>query len=236
VSAGDPTVPAPRKRRSRGRVIALAAAVAAAVAAAGVVTSSALLHGTPQTGWSTVFNGYGSTSITGSGPGLVVSVAPERATGPAQSHAALVVTDRFYGDLALTVRVRTTEQLRRGAAGHPAPWEVGWVVWHYTSNQRFYALTLERRGWLLSKQDPAYPGGERFLASGLAPVFPPGHDYTVGVVQEGDRITVSAGGRVLTGFTDHSNPYRSGAVGLYAEDARATFDHIKIGQLARETQ
>ena len=48
-----------------------------------------------------------------------------------------------YSDFAATLNVRTQQQLRRGAAGAPNPWEVGWVVWHYTSNQRFYALTLE---------------------------------------------------------------------------------------------
>jgi hypothetical protein len=180
----------------------------------------------------TAFNGYGSTTVAGTGAALAVSVAPERAASTSTSHAALVITARSYGDLALTLSLRTQQQLRTGKAGHPQPWEVGWVLWHYTSDDRFYALTLEPTGWELSKQDPAYPGGERFLTSGLAPRFPPGTTYTVGVVQVGNQITVSADGRLLARYTDRSDPYLGGAVGLYAEDAQATFDHIAIGQLA----
>jgi hypothetical protein len=178
-----------------------------------------------------VFNGYGATAITGSGASLAVQLDPAAAAARDVSHAALVVSDGDYGDFAATVRVRTLRQLRQGAAGKANPWEVGWVIWHYTSDQRFYALTLEPGGWVLSKQDPAYPGGERFLASGLAPRFQPGHQYTVGVVQTGAQMTVSADGQMLTRFTDTSSPYLSGAAGFYCEDAQVTFDNIRIRQL-----
>jgi len=209
--------------------------VTAAVVMAGAgaaVASQALRGGGPPPAWLTAFNGYGSTSVTGSGAALAVSVAPERAATASTSHAALVFTARTYGDVALTLRLRTGQQLRTGPAGHPKPWEVAWVLWHYTSDDRFYALTLEPTGWELSKQDPSYPGGERFLASGLVPRFPAGSSYAVGVVQVGDQITVSADGRLLARYTDHSDPYLGGAVGLYAEDAQATFDHIAIASLA----
>jgi 1,2-diacylglycerol 3-beta-glucosyltransferase len=222
-----------RGRRGRRRVRALAVTAAVAVTAAAVtLTSEALRGSAQQPAWLTAFNGYGSTSVTGSGAGLAVSVAPERAAAASTSHAALVISAKTYGDLALTLRMRTDQQLRTGRSGHPEPWEVAWVLWHYTSNGRFYALTLEPTGWELSKQDPSYPGGERFLASGLTPRFPPGTAYTVGVVQVGDQITVSADGRFLARYTDRSDPYLGGAVGLYAEEARATFDRIAIGQLA----
>jgi hypothetical protein len=102
------------------------------------------------------------------------------------------------------------------------------VVWHYTSNQRFYALTLEPTGWVLSKQDPAYPGQQRFLASGTTPRFRVGVPHSVGVVQAGNRITVSADGRLLTQFTDTQRPYLTGAFGMYCEDAHAQFDHIRL--------
>jgi hypothetical protein len=209
--------------------------VTAAVVMAGTaaVVGAEGLHGEAHSSaWMTAFNGYGSTTVAGSGAALAVSVAPERAASASTSHAALVITARTYGDLALTLSMRTEQQLRTGPAGHPKPWEVGWVLWHYTSDDRFYALTLEPTGWELSKQDPAYPGGERFLTSGLTPRFPPGTAYTVGVVQVGNQITVSADGRLLARYTDRSDPYLGGAVGLYAEDAEATFDHIAIGQLA----
>jgi hypothetical protein len=108
------------------------------------------------------------------------------------------------------------------------------VVWHYTSNERFYALTLEPTGWELSKQDPSYRGGERFLASGLRPAFEVGVPHTVGIVQVGDQITVSADGQVLTHFTDTENPYLSGAIGFYSEDAQAAFDQFRVVQLPEE--
>ena len=188
-------------------------------------------HGGQPAGWMPVFTGYGTTSIAGSGASLAVTLDPRRATTPRDSHAALVVSARYYGDFTATVRVRTVEQLRRGAAGSPKPWNVGWVVWHYTSDSRFYALTLEPTGWELSKQDPAYPGGERFLASGLAPTFRVGSAYNVGIVQVGGMITVSAGGQVLTRFTDTQHPYVTGAFGFYTEDARAVFDRVRLDQL-----
>ena len=101
--------------------------------------------------------------------------------------------------MAATVLVRTERQLRDPG---PRPWEVGWVLWHYTSPERFYALTLKPTGWELSKQDPRYPGGQRFLASGRTPTFPVGGWHRVGIVQTGARIDVAADGRFLTRYTD----------------------------------
>jgi cellulose synthase/poly-beta-1,6-N-acetylglucosamine synthase-like glycosyltransferase len=230
-----PTGGPPRhRRRKRRRVLVVAAAaVLACTAVAGVASTRLAGHGSPP-GWVEVFSGYGSTSITGSGAVLAVSLTPERATTPETSHSALVVSARFYADFAETVQVRTVQQLRSGRAGRPKPWEVAWVVWHYTSNQRFYAVTLEQGGWELSKQDPAYPGGERFLASGLSPAFRLGVPHTVGIVQVGNQITVSADGQILTRFTDTRDPYLSGAAGFYTEDAQVTFDHVRVSQLPGE--
>jgi hypothetical protein len=182
----------------------------------------------------TVFTGYGSVSVAGSGPSPTVSLSPAAATSPGTSHSALVVSAAAYTDFAATLRVRTVGQLRRGRAGKPHAWEVGWVIWHYSSNERFYALTLEPTGWELSKQDPSYRGGERFLASGLRPAFEVGVPHTVGIVQVGDQITVSADGQVLAHFTDTENPYLSGAIGFYTEDAQAAFDQFRVVQLPEE--
>jgi hypothetical protein len=105
------------------------------------------------------------------------------------------------------------------------------VVWHYTSAQHFYALTLEPSGWLLSKQDPAYRGGERFLASGKLPRFPVSVAHSVGIVQIGNQITVSADGRVLAKFVDTQRPYLTGGFGTYAEDCIASFRDIHLHSL-----
>ena len=237
---GKPRIGKPRIRKPRiGGVTRRAMGVAAgvmAVAAAATAAAVGLLRPATPGGWETVFSGYGSVAMAGSASSRTVTLSPGVTTAPAISHSALVVSTTSYRDFAATLRVRTVRQLRTGAAGRPRPWEVGWVVWHYTSDHSFYALTLESSGWELSKQDTAYRGGERFLASGLAPSFRVGVPHAIGVVQLGDRITVSADGHILTHFTDTSNPYLGGAIGFYSEDAQATFDHIKIVQLSAEGQ
>ena len=216
--------------RRRGPLVAAAAAVMAC--AIGVaVTNSIAGRNSQGRPWLSVFNGYGSTSITGSGPDVAVDLQPAQTESRKVTHSALVVSASPYNDFVATVHVRTLRQLRHGAAGSPNPWEVAWVVWHYTSTQRFYALALEPTGWVLSKQDPAYRGGERFLASGQTPVFRLGVTHTVGIVQVGNRITVSADGRLLTHYTDIQRPYLAGAFGFYCEDAQTHFSQVTLLQL-----
>jgi 1,2-diacylglycerol 3-beta-glucosyltransferase len=225
-----PPPPRKRARRPRPRTVALAAAAAAIVAGAVFVTvrPSEQLQGTR---WYQVFGGYGHTTVSGSGANAAITLSVATTHSRQVTHAALVVTRTWYHDFLATARVQTERQLRGGAAGAPNPWEVGWVVWHYSSPQHFYALTLESNGWLLSKQDPAYPGGERFLASGKLPRFPVGATHGVGVVQVGNQITVSAGGRLLTRFVDTQRPYLSGAFGIYTEDSVARFSEIHLRAL-----
>jgi hypothetical protein len=104
-------------------------------------------------------------------------------------------------------------------------------LWHYTDSRHFYALTLEPTGWVLSKQDPAYRGGERFLASGDTPTFRVGVTHSVGIVQIGNLITVSADGHLLAQFTDTQRPDLSGAVGFYSEDSITRFSHWQVTPL-----
>jgi hypothetical protein len=171
--------------------------------------------------WKAVFNGYGE--VRPDGGALLLS--PKAPAAEENTHAALVVTDRSYGDVAISVRLKTERQLRRP---NPRAWEVGWVLWHYTGAGRFYALALKPTGWELSKQDPRYPGGQRFLASGRTPVFPVGSWHRIGIVQVGDQIDVAADGHHLARYTDRSAPYRVGALGLYTEDARVRFTDVQI--------
>jgi hypothetical protein len=230
--------PAPKPGRPKRRqTLAAAAAVVLAYAVSGAVAadSGTAGHG-PAGPWRSVFTGYGTTSITGSTMQLAVTLQPARTESRNVTHAALVVSASPYRDFVATLHVRTVQQLRHGVGGPPNPWEVGWVVWHYTSDQHFYALTLEPTGWELSQENPAYPGGERFLASGRAPVFRLGVTHTVGIVQIGNRMTVSADGRLLARFTDSQLAYMTGAFGFYSEDAQARFDHIRLYQLPAPPQ
>ena len=103
------------------------------------------------------------------------------------------------------------------------------MLWHFTDSRHFYALALEARGWVLSKQDPAYRGDERFLASGRTPGFPLGHAHRVRITQAGPTMTIRADGHLLTRFTDARQPYLTGALGLYCEDSLAQFQAVHIG-------
>ena len=89
---------------------------------------------------------------------------------------------------SLSTNIVTLKQLRNkdntpptkdNPTSEPNPWEVGWLLWCFSpdpthpydpsptsnSNFRFYALTLKPNGWEVSKQDPSYKGGQRFLKS-----------------------------------------------------------------------
>lgn len=178
-----------------------------------------LLVGDP---WSVVYNGYGSVATRIDG----ATLSPRPPAGPqgSDTHAALVVTRQRYGDLAITAQVRTERQLRPGT---PNPWEVGWLLWHETDPQHFYAITLKPNGWELSKQVPGAPGGQNFLASGSEPRFSTGAWHELTVSQRGGRITITADGHPLAEYTDR-DPYTSGAVGLYTEDAVADFRNVSV--------
>ena len=219
------------RRQRRAKALTVAAALVCATVGAGLAWSAVAGQGTGNGQWLTVFTGYGHTEVTGTGAAQTITTAPSTTRSRRATHAALVVSRGHDADFVATLRVQTVRQLRRGAAGRPHPWEVGWVVWHYTSEHSFYALTLEPTGWLLSKQDPAYRGGERFLASGRTPQFRVGVPHRVGIVQIGDQITVSGDGHLLTRFTDTRQAYLRGSFGAYSEDSDARFWDIRVRAL-----
>jgi len=210
-------------RRSAAVHLAVGVTVIAAVLLLVGCTSTSPDPGGP---WRLAYDGYGQTSSSTRGGATLITVQPARADSPAQTHAALMLSGSTWGDLVAKIKLRTNRQLREP---HPNPWEVGWVLWHYINDQRFYYITLKPNGWELGKADPGYPGDQRFLATGTHPVFPPGQWYTVSIQQRGESIEVDVNGRRLVRFTDSQDPYRSGRVGLYSEDASVTFQPIAIG-------
>lgn len=181
----------------------------------------------PHPFWQVAYNGYGRVMQSSASALTPITLIPARPTSPSATHAALALSRSHWRDVALTIRIRTNHQFR----ADPNPWEVAWLLWHYRSDQHFYYIVLKPNGWELGKEDPAYPGNQRYLATGAHPVFPPGHWYTVAVRQRGDVITVDVDGRHLVSFTDSHDPYLGGQVGLYAEDASATFQPVAIGAL-----
>lgn len=176
--------------------------------------------------WEFVYNGYGCNAFVSANGDTTLFEQPKISSNPSETHANLVLGPAISGDFTLHVSTATTRQLRTGTA--PNPWEVAWVLWHYTDNSHFYYFVAKPNGWELGKEDPAYPGAQRFLATGSSPTFPIGPWYRIGVTQVGETIQVFANDLLITTFTDHQRPYSSGRVGLYIEDAEAYFDNVSL--------
>ncbi|MBB5967284.1 family 16 glycoside hydrolase [Planomonospora venezuelensis] len=171
--------------------------------------------------WRVIFDGGG---FTGRAPGGQIRIDTPAPASAAETHAGLIVSIGSTGEPDLRLRLRTLRQTR----AVPNVWEVAWVVWHYTGPQNFYYLLLKPNGWELGKADPAFRGAQRFLATGPGP-FPVGRWYEVRVRQSGPRMTAWVDGRRTVDYTDTEQPYRRGAVGLYAEDAVADFTAVTLG-------
>jgi hypothetical protein len=175
--------------------------------------------------WLAVYAGYGTTMIVAEGGRQQLSMSPGVASDAETTHGGLVTTLEQFDDIEVTAQLRTERQLRPQA---PNPWEVAWLVWHYTDDHHFYAIVLKPNGWELGKEDPDYPGSQRFLASGSTPLFPIGVRHTVRVRQVGNEISVWANGTLLTTYRDVEQPYRRGRIGLYTEDAHVYFDSVVV--------
>ena len=178
--------------------------------------------GSTHVRWQVMYTGYGTVT----GNDQQVRLEPHTAEAANITHGALVHTTDTYQDASFAVTVRTEEQLRRN--DQPNAWEVGWVQWNLRDNDHFYAVALKPNGWEISKQDPAYPGAQRFLATGTERTFPVGGDHRVEITQEWPRMTVTVDGTELATVTDEENPYRGGSIGLYTEDAAVLFHDFRI--------
>lgn len=182
---------------------------------------------TADTKWRVRFAGYGTIrAVDGTSRGLRLS--PAAATAPGDTHAALVVSATVLSRpcINVTTRMRTSQQLRTGSS--PNPWETGWLIWDFVDEAHFSYLALKPNGWELGKRDPAYPGGQRFLATGATPATAIGQWRSANVVRSAGTMTVKLDGKVITKFTDRERPYSQGSVGMYTEDAAADWDSIRV--------
>lgn len=172
--------------------------------------------------WELRYHGYGCVAIESHAehdatPHATLFMAPVAAQSAGDTHAPLVLGPAHGDEFTLKASVETVQHTRRGDT--PNPWEVAWVVWQYQDDEHFYYFIPKPNGWELGKRDPAYPGGQRFLATGTDRVFPIGRVHHVTVQQTGTLLTVAVDGQPLVQFRDAERPYRSGRVALYAEDA-----------------
>lgn len=119
-------------------------------------------------------------------------------------HNRLQVVYSLSANLVTTAQLRSpdnTPPTPQNPDSKPNPWEVGWLLWCFSpdpthpynpsptsnSNFRFYALCLKSNGWEVSKQDPSYKGGQRFLKSNDAKDprrFPPHNTAQTNAIEQ----------------------------------------------------
>jgi len=185
----------------------------------------AWLDGSVHDRWIDWWNGYGTIAVVKQAASEeALQLAPFAAT-PA-GHSALVTSSAVLADFTAMVAITTRRQL----SDAPSPWEVGWLLWHFSDNLHFYAFTPQPNGWELSKEDPAYPGNQRFLATASQPAFPVGKTYSVRVVQRAATMSVWVNGVLICAYVDRERPYLSGDLGLYSEEA-----NVEIGLVTVES-
>lgn len=186
--------------------------------------------------WKSVYHGYGSNSVARVFDGQALAIRPKESNSGNETHAGLISGPHpswpvdIKGNLTIEASLHTEKQLRRQNA--PNPWEVGWLLWDYVDKTHFYYFIPKPNGWELGKADPAYPGDQRFLASGSRPIYPIGNRYVVKIVQAvtptSTTISAFVDGVLLTTFTDRERPYSNGLVGFYSEDAAAYFHSVVV--------
>jgi len=177
--------------------------------------------------WFVQFGGGGTVGIESNKTNTWMHLSPKAATAPDITHASLATTHSFAAPFQFQSKISTVKQLRTGST--PNAWEVAWVVWNYTDNDHFYYFIPKPNGWELGKRDPAYPGGQRFLATGSNIKFPIRKNYVVDISQDSsNKISVFVNSTKITSFTDTENPYKSGMIGVYTEDAHIHFDDVLV--------
>ena len=168
--------------------------------------------------------GMASPGARGAGITRVLVLSPGAADSSDTTHSALLVTRESYsGRIAFAGRVQTAKQLRTGSL--PNPWECAWLVWNYQDEEHFYYVALKPAGWEVGKRDPAYPGGQHFLASG-DDGFPLGAWQEFRIVHEDASVTIQLNGAVIASIVDAERPLKSGRLGLYTEDAEVLLDDV----------
>lgn len=190
--------------------------------------SSCLPDGSSLGVWTVVFGGYGCVRPEARDGGAWFALAPQPVEHPDETRGSLVVGPSQRSAFLLSLRLVTDRPLRTGSP--PNPWETAWVVWDYIDNEHFYYAVLKPNGWEIGKRDPAYPGGQRFLATGASPRYPTGEWYRMVVERTAvsGQTTLSADGVILAALVDHERPYTGGRIGFYTEDAAVRFSDVVL--------
>ena len=181
--------------------------------------------------WRVIQSGYGHVKVVDDGNGNnVLELKPKVQSGESATSSTEVIGPEHGSDFTFSGTISTPEQLRQGAAPHA--WETGWLVWNYTDNDHFYYFVPRANGWELGKRDPAYKGGQRFIASGNES-WPLADAKEFSISKHGNTVEIKINGKVVTTITDDSDAYSgNGRVGIYSEDARVHADNISLSKQA----
>ena len=177
--------------------------------------------------WKVAHAGYGKVEIIDNGGGnQALQLGPMVRSGETDTSSSMVVSTVQTGDtFTYSGTIATPEQLRQNAPPHA--WETAWLVWNYTDNDHYYYFVPRANGWELGKRDPAYKGGQRFMATG-SESWPLAEAKDFVISKHGNTVEISINGKVITTFTDDERPYTGGSIGLYTEDARIIADDIHL--------
>ena len=183
--------------------------------------------------WNVLFTGYGKAKIVpNGGAGNALELAPIVHTGPTDTSSIMVVGSPVGDTFTYSGKISTQEQLRTGAT--PNAWETAWIVWNHTDNDHYYYFVARANGWELGKRDPRYTNGQRFMATG-SESWPLTSTKDFKISKKNNTIQVDINGQTIATVVDNENPYNSGRVGIYSEDARVLADDIVVDDTANIT-
>ena len=131
-----------------------------------------------------------------------------------------------FTDIDVTAKLGTVRQVRNGPAN---PWEVAWLLWHYTDDQHFYSIVLNRTDGN-SAGGSGLSGPQRFLATGAHADVSDRRQRTVRVRQIKNSITVWVNGRLLATATDRERPYVGGRIGLLHRGRPGDLRHVSVNR------
>jgi len=179
----------------------------------------------PNGKWLDVYNGRGSAGVKvdqASGQNVFFE-QPKTGNQGSERYGAKVVSTGTFGDASLSMDVRTDKQLR--PKNFVQPWDTAWIMFRHADNSNYYYLMLKTNGYELGKKVNDY---FYFLQTGDTPHATIGYWQHVDITTIGNKITIAVDGNRIIDFTDADmNPaMNSGAIGLYAANAAASFDNI----------
>jgi Domain of Unknown Function (DUF1080) len=163
-------------------------------------------------------------------------MSPKIASLASESHTGLVSTTKNFSDFEMSVNVKTEKQLRQNI--QPNPWEVAGVFFRYRDDHRNYGLLLKPVGIELSKREcnnnncPS-KAETVYLYINSEPKFNIGSLSNLYIKVIGNQMTIGINGSKVFDYVDKnmSSQLRNGTIGLYTDDAAASFDNVYIKPL-----